>query len=83
VQAGEIDFRQQRRADDLGLSVGLHDTSNRRRDVEIGGLRLLDHVGQLARAKAAPPVEDRRRRLTIPRAVFGRDVGGEIRPLGA
>jgi hypothetical protein len=37
--------RQQRRADDLGLRVGLHDASNGCRDVEIGGLRLLDQIG--------------------------------------
>ena len=82
-EAGEIDFRQQRRADDLGLRVGLHDASNGCRDVEIGGLRLLDQIGQLARAKAAPPIERGRRRFAIPGAVFGRDVGGEVGPLGA
>ena len=82
-EPGEVDFRQQRRADDLGLRVGLHDAANGCRDVEIGGLRLLDQIGQLARAKAAPPIERGRRRFAIPGAVFGRDVGGEVGPLGA
>jgi hypothetical protein len=82
-ETGEIDFRQQRRADDLGLRVGLHDASNGCRDVEIGGLRLLDQIGQLARAKAAPPIERGRRRFAVPGAVFGRDVRSEVGPLGA
>jgi hypothetical protein len=59
-KADEIDLRQQRRADDLGLRVGLQNAPDGRRDVEIGGLRFLDEVGQFARAKATPPIQRRR-----------------------
>ena len=38
--AVEIDSRQQRRAGDARLRVGLHDARDRGRDVEIGGARL-------------------------------------------
>jgi hypothetical protein len=82
-EADEVDRRQQRRAGDLGLRVGLHDAPDRSADVEIGDLRLFHQIGELARAEAAPPVESRRRRLPLPGTVFGRDVNGEIRPLGA
>ncbi len=58
----EIGAGQQRRAGDLALRVGLDDPRDRGRDVEIRGLRFLDQRGELARAKAAPPVERRRRR---------------------
>jgi hypothetical protein len=78
----EIRLGQQRRADDLGLRVGLQDAANGCADVEIGELRFLDQVREFARAKAPPPIERRRCGLPPPRAIFGRDVGREIRPCG-
>ena len=62
-KADEIDLRQQRRAGDLGLRVGLQNAPDGRRDVEIGGLRFLDEVGQFARAKVTPPIQRRRCRF--------------------
>jgi hypothetical protein len=67
----------------LGLRVGLHDAPDGSPDVEIGDLRFLDQVGELARAKAAPPIERRRGTDPLPGAVFGRDFEREIGPLGA
>src|SRR5262249_1383771 len=58
-KADEIDLRQQRRADDLGLRVSLQNAPDGGSDVEIGDLRLLDEVGQFARAKATPPIQRR------------------------
>ena len=82
-ETGKIDLRQQRRAGDLGLRVGLHDAPDGGADVEVGGLRLLDQIGELARAEAAPPIERGRRGYPVPGAIFGRDFEGDIRPLGA
>ena len=76
----EIDLGQQRRADDLGLRIGLHDAADGCADVEILELRFLDQVREFARAKTPPPIERRRRGYPFPGAVFGRDIGREIRP---
>src|SRR5262249_7746630 len=81
-KADEIDFRQQRRADDLGLRVRLQDAPDGGGNVEIGDLRLLDQIGEFARTKAAPPIERRRCGLPLPGAVFGRDIGRELRSRG-
>ncbi len=82
-KAHEIDFRQQRRAGDLGLRVGLQDAPNGGGDVEIGDLRLLDQIGEFARTKAAPPIERRRCGLPLPGAVFGREIRREVRSRGS
>ena len=79
----KIHLRQQRRAGDLGLRVGLQDAPDGGGDVEIGDLRLLDQIGEFARTKAAPPIERRRRGLPLPGAVFRRDIGRELRPRGS
>ena len=56
-----VEARQQRRAGDPRLRIGLPEPRGGRGDVQIDGLRLLHQAGQLPRAKAAPPVERRRR----------------------
>ena len=56
-----VEARQQRRARDPRLRIGLPEPRGGGRDVQIDGLRLLHQAGQLPRAKAAPPVERRRR----------------------
>jgi hypothetical protein len=81
-EADEIDRGQEWRADDLGLCVGLQDAADGCADIKIGDLCFLDQIGELARAKAAPPVEAWRRGLALPGAIFGRDLGRELSPLG-
>ncbi len=58
---GAAEARQQRRAGDPRLRIGLPEPRGGGGDVEIDGLRLLHQHGQLARTEAAPPVERRRR----------------------
>ncbi len=62
MRGAAIERRQsgkQRRAGDARLRVGLHDLGDRRGDIEIGGARLFDQLGQFLGAEAAPPVERR------------------------
>ena len=68
--------RQQRRAGDARLRIGLLDARDRGRDVEIGEMRALDQRGQFARAEAAPPVRRRQCgvRLARRRPIVRRDV---------
>ncbi len=82
--AVEIDGREQRRAGDAHLRVGLLDLRDRDRDVEIVGLGLLDHADQLARSETAPPVELRHRSVSgaMSEAVLAGRVEGEVRLLG-
>ena len=56
-----VEARQQRRARDSRLRIGLPEPRGGGRDVQIDGLRLLHQARQLPRAEAAPPVERRRR----------------------
>ena len=78
--AVEVDQRQQRRAGDPRLRVGLDDAGDRRRDVEVGGQRLLDQVGQLLGAEAAPPQRSGQRRLRHCAAPRDRPSGCRWRP---
>ena len=68
--------RQQRRARDARLRIGLLDARDGGRDVEIVEIRALDQHGQFARAKAAPPVRRRQCGMRLARrlAIFRRDI---------
>ena len=56
-----VEARQQRRARDSRLRIGLPEPRGGGGNVQIDGLRLLHQAGQLPRTEAAPPVERRRR----------------------
>ena len=81
----EGEHRQERRARDAGRRIGLLDSSNRRRDIEIVEMRAFDQIGQFARAEAAPPVGRRQRRALAVAGAIGRrhvDRAGGVGHLG-
>jgi len=61
TRAAEAQVRQQCGARDARLRVGLNETRDRGRDIQVDLLGFLHQLRQFRRAKSAPPVQRRRR----------------------
>ncbi len=78
--------RQQRRAGDADLRVGLNDLGDRDRDVEIVDLRRVHQRGQLAGPEATPPIQRGNGRVGVAlrrRAIGRGHVEIELGPFGS